>query len=248
MPLAGIVAIGVLSFGGQTRASLLWVFPIAWIATYYRVPALGAALGLIGVFLTVDAFVGDMQPALVQRAVIVLLCLGFMGVTISVGSRRNRAFSRLLRRQFAQLDRTRRRAEQQTRRTSILANSLDIGIARVDRDGVLLDANRFFLELFDAASLTEFTPTGAVEYDGYRGDPVGLGETFLARAAGDECKDRRASACAATREGRRRPDCGGFRSWGSWWRRPSRWACSPRRRPFSPRCAWCSGCRRCSPH
>lgn len=84
LPLAGIVAIGVPSFGGQTRASLLWVFPIAWIATNYRMPALGAAPGLIGVFLTVDAFVGDMQPALVQRAVIVLLCLGFMGVTISV--------------------------------------------------------------------------------------------------------------------------------------------------------------------
>lgn len=192
LPLAGIVAIGALSAGEQTRTSLLWVFPIAWVATYFRLPMLTAALALIGVFLAVDAFVADMQPALVLRAVIVLLCLGFMGVTISVGARRARAFSHLLRRQFVQLDRTRQRAEQHARRTTVLADSLDTGIARIDRDGVLLDANRAFLQLFGAASLAEFSPTGVVEYDGYRGEPVAMAETFLARAAaGQRSSDRR---------------------------------------------------------
>ena len=192
LPLAAIAAIGMMSSEDQTGTWLLWVFPIAWIATYYRLAMLATALGLIGLFLAVDAFVAGMQPKLVQRAVVVMLCLGFMGVTINVGARRARAFRHLLRRQFAQLDRTRRRAEQHARRTAILAASLDIGIARIDADGTLLDANRAFLDLFGSASLTEFSGTGAVEYRDYRGEPVALADTFLARAAaGEHCSDRR---------------------------------------------------------
>jgi len=192
LPLADIVAIALLAAGGQSRAALLWLFPVAWLATYYAAPWLVAGLALVAGFLAIDVFAGGQTPQLVQRAVIVLLCLGFMGVIVHSGERRSRAFAKLLRRQFDQLDRTRRRAEEQSRRTALLADSLETGIARIDRDGVLLDANLAFLRLYGAASLAEFTPTGAVEYDDHRGIPVAPHDTLVARAAaGERWGDRR---------------------------------------------------------
>jgi len=186
VPLLDIIGVGLMSVGGETRASLLWVFPVSWIATYYRIPWLITGLGLIAVILVIDTFNGGATPELAQRALILLLCLGFMGVTINVGSRRTVAYGTLLRRQFAQLDRTRMRAENQARRIATLADSLDTGLARFDRDGVIFDANRAFLELYGAASMAEFSPTAAVEYDTFRGKALPPERTFIERAiAGD---------------------------------------------------------------
>jgi len=191
LPLVDIILIGLMSVGGETRASLLWVFPVCWLATYYRLPWLIGGLGVMASVLLIDAFIGGLTPELSQRALVLLLCLGFMGVTISVGSRRTRAFSLLLRRQFDQLDRTRKRAESQAERVAVLANTLDTGIARFDRDGVIFDANRAFLELYGAASMAEFTPTGATEYDDFRGKPVPPHRTIIALAAAGERFDGR---------------------------------------------------------
>lgn len=192
LPLADIWAIALLSAGGQTRTALLWVFPVAWLATYYTLTWLGAGLGLIAAFLAADAFAADLAPAMTMRAVIILLCLGFLGVIIHSGEQRSRAFAMLLRRQFTQLDRTRRRAEEQARGTALLADSLETGIARIDRDGVLIDANRAFLSLYGAASIAEFTATGAVEYDDHRGQPLLPTQTLTARAAtGEQFSERR---------------------------------------------------------
>ena len=189
LPMADIVLIAMLSASGETRMALLWVFPIAWIATYYRMSWVIAGLGVIATTLTVDAFVAGLTPGHAQRVLIILLCLGFMGITIHVGAERTRAYSRLLRRQSAQMDRTRRRAEMQAQRTAVLANTLETGLARLDRDGVLSDANAAFLALFGAESIATFSPTGAVEYSAHRGVAVAPDATFLARAARGERTD-----------------------------------------------------------
>lgn len=183
LPLANIVAIAFLSSIGETRASLLWVFPVAWLATYYSVPWVAAGLLLISVALTVETFLVGIRPDFVQRAVIVMLCMTFLAITIGTGSRRIRAYNKLLRRQFVQLDRVRRRAENQAQRTAILADSLETGIARFDRDGVLLDANHAYLSLYGASSIAAFTTTGAVEYDQRRGRALPPDQTITARAA-----------------------------------------------------------------
>ena len=192
VPMLDIVSVGLMSVGGETRASLLWVFPVSWIATYYRIPWLIGGLSVIAAVLVIDALAGGATPELAQRVLILLLCIGFMGVTINVGSRRGAAYGTLLRRQFAQLDRTRERAENQARRVATLADSLDAGLARFDRDGVIFDANRAFLQLYGATSAAEFSPTAAVEYDTYRGKPLPPERTFIARAvAGDRFDNRR---------------------------------------------------------
>ncbi|MGV9194767.1 sensor histidine kinase [Microbacterium sp. MC2] len=182
VPLLDIVAIGALSAGGDSRLALLWVFPIAWFATYYRFPWLIVALGAIGVVLLIDTSLHGLSAEYAQRTVVMLLCLGFLGVTILIGAQRTRAYSHLLHRQFDQLDRTRRRAEHDAQRIAVLSNTLETAIARVDQDGVLLDANAAFLSLYGAEDIDTFTPTGAVEYRGYRGEPVDPGDTLIARA------------------------------------------------------------------
>ena len=189
--LANIGAIGFLSQATGSRLGFLWVFPVAWVATYYTLPWLVAALSAIALILLIEGLNEGLTPIVTQQFLTVLLCLGFMGATINIGARRTRAYSHLLRRQFSQLDRTRDRALSQARRTSVLSNSLDTGLARIDRDGVLLDANAAFLRLFGAVDLASFTPTAAVEYDARRGAAVDPAQTAIARAArGEQFDDR----------------------------------------------------------
>ena len=93
LPLLDIVAIAFLSTIGETRASLLWVFPVAWLATYYAVTWVAGGLLLISVALTVETLAVDARPDFVQRAVIVMLCMTFLAITIGTGSRRIRAYN-----------------------------------------------------------------------------------------------------------------------------------------------------------
>lgn len=182
LPMVDVVVIGQLSAAGDTRMLLLWVFPVAWLATYYSLPWLFATLGAMAVLLLIDAGIAGLTPTHAQRMIVVLLCLGFMGVTIHVGSRRNRAYRLLLQRQFDQLDRARQRSEGHAERIAMLSNTLETAIARIDRDGVLLEANTAFLDLYGAQDKATFTPTGAVEYNAYRGDPVAPEDSLIARA------------------------------------------------------------------
>lgn len=193
LPLADIIAIGLLSVGSAgTPLRFLWVFPVAWIATYYTLPWLVGAIGLVGAILIVEAFGDPITATVTQRFLTVLLPLGFLGVTINLGTRRARAYGLLLRRQFAQLDRTRRRALMQAERTALLSDALEIGLARVDRDGVLVDANAAFLSLYGAENAASFTATTAVEYDDRRGTALDMNDTAFAHAArGERFNDRR---------------------------------------------------------
>lgn len=192
IPLVDIVAVGLLAYGSDARLGFLWILPIVWIASYYSLLWLIGALGLVTAFLLAGALPGGITPDLSLQVLIVLLSLGFMGVTISIGSRRTRAFRRLLRRQFAQLGRTLNRVEAQERRASTMFNSLDTALARVDVRGGLLAANDAYRELYSISELTHIQPTGAVEYDRYQGAAVPHTGTSIARAArGDQMHDER---------------------------------------------------------
>ncbi len=191
LPAVDIVVIGLMSAGGGAQLRYLWVLPIAWVATYYTLPWLIASVGLVAAALVADALGDTVTAAEAQRFFTVLLSLAFLGVTIHVGARRTRAYGLLLRRQFAQLDRTRRRAELQAQRTALLSNTLDTGLARIDRDGVMMDANTAFLRLFAAESIAGFTSTNVVEYDGFRGSALALERTALVRAARGERFDEK---------------------------------------------------------
>ncbi|WP_298944478.1 PAS domain-containing sensor histidine kinase [uncultured Microbacterium sp.] len=193
LPLADIIVIELLAAGTNgTPLRHLWVFPVAWIATHYTLPWLMGAIGVVAGILIVEAFTAPITAMVTQRFLTVLLSLAFIGVTINIGTRRTRAYSHLLRRQFSQLDRTRQRALAQAESASLLSDALETGVARVDRDGVLVTANAAFLTLYAAESAASFTPTTAVEYDDRRGRALEMHETAFARAArGERFNDRR---------------------------------------------------------
>ncbi|BDV29763.1 sensor histidine kinase [Microbacterium terricola] len=186
VPALDILAIGLMASGNEGRMALLWVFPIAWLATYYSLPWLLGGLGGVGVVLVIDALLAGLSPTYTLRIMVVLLSLGFLGVTINTGSRRTRAFSGLLRRQYSQLGRTLARAELQERRAAVLFNSVDTALARVDRRGVLLGANEAYRRLYAIDRLGYARPTGAVEYNTHRGTALPAHDTTIARATRGE--------------------------------------------------------------
>lgn len=183
VPAIDIIAIGLLYAGNDARLGFLWVFPIAWISTYYSIGWLIAALGEIAALVLVQALRAPVTPDLALRLLVVLMTLGLLGMTIQIGSRRTRAFARLLRRQSAQLTRTLRRVEAQEAGAAALFESMETGLARVNPQGVVLAANRAYRELYGIVDIASAEPGSAVEYDDYRGFAVPRELTTTARAA-----------------------------------------------------------------
>lgn len=186
VPLADIVAIGLMAFNGEYRLPYLWVFPIAWVATYFSLRWLLIALGTATVILTIDAATQAAQPLTVQRIVVIILSLSFLGLATFNGARHSRALRRLLRRQAARLQRTLDGATAQARRGRQMFDSIDVGIARVDAEGRVLGANEAFIELYALDPGDLDLPGGTVEYDAERGDPLPAWRRPRARAAAGE--------------------------------------------------------------
>ncbi|GEP47105.1 HAMP domain-containing histidine kinase [Microbacterium saccharophilum] len=183
VPALDIAAIGLLYAGNDARLGFLWVFPVAWISTYYSFGWLIAALGEIAALVLAVALHAPITPDLALRLLVVLLVLGLLGMTIQIGARRTRAFARLLRRQSAQLTRTLHRVEAQEAGAAALFESMETGLARVSPQGVVVAANRAYRVLYGIDDISSAQPASAVEYDDYRGFALPRERTTAARAA-----------------------------------------------------------------
>lgn len=189
LPLTDVIAIGLMSFGGEYRLPYLWVFPIAWVATFYSLRWLLVALSIATVILTVDAATQSAQPLTVQRIVVIILALTFLGLATYNGAQHSRALRRLLRRQAARLQTTLDDTTAQGKRARQMFDSLEVAVARVDAAGRLLGANDAYIEMYalDAGDLG--LPGGTVEYDAERGDPIPAWLRPQVRAARGEIID-----------------------------------------------------------
>lgn len=189
IPLADIIAIGVISYGGIYRLSFLWVFPIAWIATYFSLPWLITAISGVAAILTIEAVTFAAAPMTIQRLVVIVLSLCFLGLCIHSVARNARALRKLLVRQADRLRQTLERTREQAGRTNKMFDSLDVAVARISSAGEILSANEAFRELYalDASDLS--LPGGSVEYDSERGEALPASERPMARAARGELTD-----------------------------------------------------------
>jgi len=190
LPLVDIVAIGLLSLS-QPSLGYLWVFPIAWIATYYGTVEIVAALAAVTAMNLADPAHWDFSPAVIVELLIVLLALAFLAITISVGSQRIRSFRYLARNQARRLATTVERVHSAEQRVNAVFDSISVALARVARGGEIVAANATYRELYslDAQDL-RFPVGGAVEYSDYRGRALGPSETSLARAGRGETVER----------------------------------------------------------
>ncbi len=189
LPLLDIVAIVLLSTVNDIRIGFLWVIPVAWIATYYTLPAVFGAIVLISLGIVFFTSRAGTPTDMVLRVIISVLSLGFLGTLVRIGTRRTRASRRLMRRQAAQVTRAARRAETHERRVSQIIDALGSALVTVTEDGTITRMNDAYRELYGRDRFGDHLPSPAVEYDDRRGEPLPPERTTLARAVRGERLD-----------------------------------------------------------
>ena len=190
LPLLGIIGVGLLAIA-EPHLGYLWVFPIAWVATYYGTRELIIALVTTGVMNLLGSWPRGYSASVVLELLIVLLALAFLGITIIVGARRTRAFRHLTRRQADRLDRTLQRVQAAEQRVNAVFDSITVALARVSVGGEIVAANEAYRSLYslDPRDL-RFPLGGAVEYTDYRGTALRPADRSVARAGRGELVER----------------------------------------------------------
>lgn len=190
LPLVDIVAIGLMALS-QPSLGYLWVFPVAWVATYYGSIEIVGALAAVTLMNIADPSHWEFSPAVIVELLIILLALAFLAITISIGSQRIRAFRDLARNQARRLATTVDRVHAAEQRVNAVFDSISVALARIARGGEIVAANAAYRELYslDAQDL-RFPVGGAVEYSDYRGRALAPSETAVARASRGEIVER----------------------------------------------------------
>ncbi|WOF22271.1 ATP-binding protein [Microbacterium betulae] len=186
VPFADILAIGSMASASDNRLGFLWVFPIAWIATYYAYPWLALGIGTVTATLLVSSIASGFTAASTLRLLVIVICLGFIGTTIMIGSDRARASSRLLRRQSEHLQRTIGRLRMQEQRGTAMLDALRSAVAQIDDRGRVRATNSAYRRLYGLDGLPQGHPSRSVEYAARRGDPLAPDQMTVARAARGE--------------------------------------------------------------
>lgn len=186
LPILDSLAIALIAAGGTAAATLLWVFPVAWVASYYSTGVLIGLISLIGALRLVNLFTLGLTVETTINALILLITLGFVGVIMSVGAERNLSGRRLLSAQSDRLGHALQRVNDQGARNRRLLDSLDVGIARVGAGGLIEISNDAFHTIFAIDATARFHPSRAVEYRTRRGEPVPSDQTAIARASRGE--------------------------------------------------------------
>jgi signal transduction histidine kinase len=186
LPILDIVAISLMATGGMAIATFLWVFPVAWVGSYFSTGILVGTLGLITAIRLFNLVVAGITAETAMNVAVLLIALGFVGVIMSVGAQRNRSARRLLKTQSDRLARALQRVNEQKARTNRLMNSLELGIARVNANGLLEVSNDTFRTLFGLGGAAQQHPVRTVEYRTRRGEAIPADQTTIARASRGE--------------------------------------------------------------
>lgn len=183
LPMLDAVLIGLMVSGETTAATLLWVFPVAWISSYFSVLAMVGVLSLITALQVTELLLLGVTVDALLSLVVSVLALIFIAVIMAVGAERNRSARRLLSAQSDRLAHALQRVQDQRARNRRVLDSLDIGLARVNEEGIIEGANAAFRELYALDAAAQLNPARAVEYRERRGEGVPVDETLIARAA-----------------------------------------------------------------
>ncbi|MFT4051564.1 MAG: ATP-binding protein [Microbacterium sp.] len=186
VPISDVLAIGLLAYGGDLRLGFLWVFPVAWIASYYRLGWMIGALGLVGAIIVLDTLTHDPSVDSTLRFLVVLLSLTFISITMFNSALRSHAFTRLLRRQSERLETTLERVRAQERRVNQMLNGLDSAVAHIDREGRLVGVNDAYLSLYGIDPREPSRPPTSIEYDSRGGTALRQHDRPATRAARGE--------------------------------------------------------------
>lgn len=185
LPVLDALFIFLMAWDHATAIAFLWVFPIAWVGTYFSSAVLIGMLCLVAVLRTLNLLIAGITPDTTINAVMLMITLGFVGVIMAVGAQRNRSSRRLLSGQSDRLLQALQRVNDQKARNIRLLNSLDIGIARVSAAGLVEISNTAFRALLSLGS-AHLQLARPAEYRTRRGAPIPTDQTSIARAARGE--------------------------------------------------------------
>ena len=192
VPLLDALAVGLTTNAPDIRLGFLWVFPVVWLATYFTLPWVLGGIAFISATLVAFADHSGAPADILLRLLTLVITLGFLGVTIRIGSQRSRAARRLLQRRSEQVNRAAERAEANQRRVVQIVDALRVALVVVTTGGRILQMNDAYRVLYGRDRFGAALPTAAVEYDGRRGATVPPTRTTLARAAaGEKLQDER---------------------------------------------------------
>ncbi|MEJ1089325.1 HAMP domain-containing sensor histidine kinase [Microbacterium sp. Mu-80] len=186
LPVLNALAIGLIYTGADAASAFLWVFPVAWVASYYSAVTLVAMLALICTMLMTNLGIRGFTVAATLDIVMLMIAMSFVGVIMFVGSERNRSVRQLLRGQSARLGHALQRVNQERARNRRLLDSLEIGVARVVDGGVVVMSNSAFHRIYALEEQRGYHHSWAVEYDSRRGQPVPARQMTIARASRGE--------------------------------------------------------------
>ncbi len=171
VPLSDAFAVAFLTDPHELHLELLWVFPVAWLASYFGLAWVFGGIGFIALLLVVFQR-GDDPDDLLMRVLIIVLTFSFLGTTIRLGAQRSRAARRLLTRQSEQVSRAAERAELQQLRVTQIIDALDVALVVVDASGRIHKMNDAYRTLYGRDRYGAVLPLAAVEYEQRRGAPV----------------------------------------------------------------------------
>lgn len=186
LPMLDALAIGFTTSAADIRLGFVWVFPVTWLATYFSMAWVFTGIAFISVCLIAFGNHPGDPAEMMLRVLVVVVTLGFLGVTVRIGTQRSRATRRLLQRQSEQFNRTAIRAETHQQRVTQIIDVLDTALVAVGDDGTIVRMNDAYRSLYGRDRFGASLPSPAVEYDDLRGDPFPPDHTSLARAARGE--------------------------------------------------------------
>lgn len=186
IPLLDALAVGLTTNAPDIRLGFLWVFPIVWLATYFTMPWVLGGIAFISATLVLFAEQQGTPADLLLRLLVLIITLGFLGVTVRVGAQRSRAARRLLQLRSEQVNRAAERAEANQRRVTQIIDGLTVALVVVAGTGRVLQMNDAYRALYGRDRFGAALPSAAVEYDARRGTAIPPSHTSLARAAAGE--------------------------------------------------------------
>ena len=188
VPLVDAALIGVLTVSYGSALSFLWVFPVAWIGSYFSWGALVWCLGFIGLATLARALMAGAGTSGSISLIATMSSLIFLGILTHQSSERSRGNLSLLKRQADRLQASVERLSRQQRRTNQLVDAITVGVARFESGGEA-STNAAFAALFGA--IADDPQSAATEFDARDGNPLIPGSGVVDRARrGDEFDDQ----------------------------------------------------------
>ncbi|HEV7847915.1 MAG TPA: ATP-binding protein [Mycetocola sp.] len=143
LPILDILGIALIEAGEQSLgAALFLVFPVIWLATYYRMFGAVLAPTLSTLAVGINWFVNPNNTDRLPTLLVLAIVFAFVATASYIGTQKNLAQRRLLRQQAMLLEEAYDRTRRQERTLDEVINAVTFGVVAYDKMGRPTMVNR----------------------------------------------------------------------------------------------------------